>query len=121
MPWTRCRTQAPDLILLNPPFHLGAGVHAGAGLKLFEAAGRVLAPGGELWTVYNSHLQYRPALERLVGPTREVGRNPKFTVTASTRKVRAASKAGHSVDSTGRVTYDSGSNSAHERTFRGNQ
>lgn len=75
-----------DLILLNPPFHVGAAVHAGAGIKLIEAAGRVLAPGGELWTVFNSHLHYRPALERLVGPTREVGRNPKFTVTASTRK-----------------------------------
>jgi len=75
-----------DLILLNPPFHVGAAVHSGAGLKLIEAAGRVLAPGGELWTVYNSHLHYRPALERLVGPTREVGRNPKFTVTSSTRK-----------------------------------
>ena len=79
--------QSADLILLNPPFHLESAVHAGAGLKLVEAAGRVLAPGGELWTVFNSHLQYRPALERLVGPTREVGRNTKFTVTASTRKV----------------------------------
>ncbi|WP_427131047.1 class I SAM-dependent methyltransferase [Pseudarthrobacter sp. S9] len=75
-----------DLILLNPPFHLEAAVHSGAGIKLFEAAGRVLAPGGELWTVFNSHLHYRPALERLIGPTREVGRNPKFTVTASTRR-----------------------------------
>lgn len=75
-----------DLVLLNPPFHLGAAVHAGAGLKLIEAAARVLAPGGQLWTVFNSHLQYRPALERLVGPTREVGRNPKFTVTASVRR-----------------------------------
>jgi len=72
-----------DLILLNPPFHLGASVHAGAALKMFEAAARVLAPGGELWTVYNSHLQYRPSLERLIGPTVEEGRNPKFTVTRS--------------------------------------
>ncbi|MFF2029840.1 class I SAM-dependent methyltransferase [Arthrobacter sp. NPDC058192] len=80
-----------DLILLNPPFHLEAAVHAGAGIKLFEAAGRVLAPGGELWTVFNSHLHYRPALERLIGPTREVGRNPKFTVTASTRHLRTGS------------------------------
>ncbi len=76
------------LVLLNPPFHLGAAVHAGAGFKLIEAAARVLAPGGELWTVFNSHLPYRPALERLVGPTREVGRNPKFTVTASVRRPR---------------------------------
>ncbi|MFF1251538.1 class I SAM-dependent methyltransferase [Pseudarthrobacter sp. NPDC058329] len=77
-----------DLILLNPPFHVGAGVHAGAGLKLIEAAGRVLAPGGELWTVYNRHLAYLPALERHVGPTVVKGQNPKFTVTLSTRRSR---------------------------------
>jgi 16S rRNA (guanine1207-N2)-methyltransferase len=75
-----------DLILLNPPFHVGAGVHAGAGLKLIEAAGRVLAPGGELWTVFNRHLAYLPALERHVGPTVVKGQNPKFTVTLSTRR-----------------------------------
>lgn len=74
------------LVLLNPPFHLGASVHAGAGIKLFEAAARVLAPGGELWTVFNRHLQYLPALERLVGPTTVRGSNPKFTVAVSTRR-----------------------------------
>jgi 16S rRNA (guanine1207-N2)-methyltransferase len=75
-----------DLIVLNPPFHLGAAVHAGGALHLFEDCARVLAPGGELWTVFNSHLGYRPALTRLVGPTRQMGRNPKFTVTVSTRR-----------------------------------
>jgi 16S rRNA (guanine1207-N2)-methyltransferase len=74
-----------DLVLLNPPFHVGAGVHAGAGLKLIAAAGRVLEPGGELWTVFNRHLQYLPALERHVGPTLVKGQNPKFTVTLSRR------------------------------------
>jgi 16S rRNA (guanine1207-N2)-methyltransferase len=73
-----------SLILLNPPFHLGASVHAGAGLKMIQAAGRVLSPGGELWTVYNSHLHYLPALERSVGPTRVAGKNTKFTVAVST-------------------------------------
>lgn len=75
-----------ELIVLNPPFHIGNAVHAGIALKLFADAGRVLAPGGELWTVWNSHLAYKPALNRLVGPTREVSRNPKFTVTVSTRR-----------------------------------
>lgn len=74
-----------DLILLNPPFHSGHIVHAGIALKLFADAGRVLASGGELWTVWNSHLHYRGALERLVGPTRQVARDRKFTVTVSTR------------------------------------
>lgn len=76
-----------DLILLNPPFHLGATVHAGAGVKMFEAAGRVLAPGGQLWTVFNRHLNYLPALERLVGPTAVKGHHPKFTVAVSTRRL----------------------------------
>ncbi|MEO6504583.1 MAG: methyltransferase [Terrimesophilobacter sp.] len=80
--------QQPDasaeLIVLNPPFHIGAAVHAGGALRLFEDCARVLAPGGELWTVFNSHLGYRPALTRIVGPTRQIGRNPKFTVTVST-------------------------------------
>lgn len=75
-----------ELIVLNPPFHIGASVHAGIALKLFADAGRVLMPGGELWTVWNSHLTYKSALARLVGPTREVARNPKFTVTVSTRR-----------------------------------
>ena len=75
-----------ELILLNPPFHIGASVHAGIALKMFEHAARVLAPGGELWTVWNSHLQYRAALERIVGPTEQVGRNAKFTVAVSRRR-----------------------------------
>lgn len=75
-----------DLVLLNPPFHVGAGVHAGVGLKMIEAAGRVLAPGGELWTVFNRHLPYRPALERHVGPTEVEGQNPKFLVTRSVKR-----------------------------------
>lgn len=74
-----------QLVVLNPPFHIGNAVHAGIALKLFADAGRVLAPGGELWTVWNSHLGYKPALTRLVGPTRQVARNAKFTVTVSTR------------------------------------
>jgi 16S rRNA (guanine1207-N2)-methyltransferase len=73
-----------ELIVLNPPFHIGSSVHAGIALKLFADAGRVLQPGGELWTVWNTHLGYRPALTRLVGPTHQVGRNAKFTVTVST-------------------------------------
>lgn len=73
-----------DLILLNPPFHVGSAVHAGVALGLFDEAARVLKPGGELWTVFNSHLKYRAALMRAVGPTRLVGQNPKFTVTVST-------------------------------------
>lgn len=75
-----------DLVLLNPPFHVGATVHPGVARALFADAARVLRPGGELWAVWNSHLRYRPTLEQVVGPTRQAGRDAKFTVTVSTRR-----------------------------------
>jgi 16S rRNA (guanine1207-N2)-methyltransferase len=75
-----------DLVLLNPPFHVDAAVEPGVARKLFEGAARVLRPGGEVWTVFNSHLKHRQVLEEVVGDTRQVGRNPKFTVTASVRR-----------------------------------
>ncbi|MGC5222935.1 class I SAM-dependent methyltransferase [Micromonospora sp. DT81.3] len=74
-----------SFVALNPPFHAGAAVPGGVAEPLFAEAGRVLAPGGQLWAVWNSPQRYRPALERLVGPTRQVARNAKFTVTVSTR------------------------------------
>lgn len=75
-----------SFIVLNPPFHSGAAVHEGIAPRLFADAARVLRPGGELWTVWNSHLRYRPVLERIVGETRQIARNAKFTVTASVRR-----------------------------------
>lgn len=75
--------QSADLILLNPPFHLGASIHTGAAIRLFDAAARLLRPGGELLTVYNSHLAYKRELTTRVGPTEQLRRTPKFTVTRS--------------------------------------
>ncbi|MGI6877668.1 class I SAM-dependent methyltransferase [Microbacterium sp. gxy059] len=75
-----------DLVLLNPPFHSGSAVTTAIAPRLFADAARVLRPGGELWTVWNSHLRYRPQLERIVGPTRQVARDRTFTVTASARR-----------------------------------
>jgi 16S rRNA (guanine1207-N2)-methyltransferase len=75
-----------SFIALNPPFHVGGAVHEGVAPRLFADAARVLRPGGELWTVWNSALFYRPALERIVGPTRQIARNAKFTVTASVKR-----------------------------------
>lgn len=74
-----------ELIVLNPPFHVGATVHAGIAHKLFAAAAHVLAPGGELWCVYNRHLDYQGTLRAVVGGTRIVAQNSKFTLTVSTK------------------------------------
>lgn len=75
-----------DLLVLNPPFHAGHTVDPRVALRLISASARVLRPGGELWCVWNSHLAYRPELERRVGPTRQLARNTTFTVTVSTRR-----------------------------------
>ncbi|MCW2698796.1 MAG: rlmG [Blastococcus sp.] len=75
-----------DLVVCNPPFHVGAAVVTTAADRLFAAAARVLRPGGELWTVYNGSLRYKPALSRLVGPTKVADATAKFTVTVSTRR-----------------------------------
>ncbi|GGL30876.1 class I SAM-dependent methyltransferase [Nocardia jinanensis] len=74
-----------DLVVCNPPFHVGAAVHTGSAIKMFTQTGRVLRPGGELWTVYNNHLNHRTMVERMVGRTEVMGRNRKFTVTRSVR------------------------------------
>ncbi|MCB7137099.1 class I SAM-dependent methyltransferase [Cellulosimicrobium marinum] len=77
-----------DVVLLNPPFHEGAALRTDAAHRMFASARRVLRPGGELWCVWNAHLRYRPALERTVGPTTQVARDRRFTVTRSVRTTR---------------------------------
>jgi 16S rRNA (guanine1207-N2)-methyltransferase len=75
-----------DLVVCNPPFHLGAAVVPELAERLARGAARLLRPGGELWTVYNTPLGHRTVLARRVGPTRVVSRTPKFTVTVSVRR-----------------------------------
>jgi 16S rRNA (guanine1207-N2)-methyltransferase len=77
-----------ELIVLNPPFHSGTTVTADVGIRLIADAARVLTPGGELRVVFNSHLRYQPTLRRLVGATRQVARNSKFTITSSVKGAR---------------------------------
>jgi 16S rRNA (guanine1207-N2)-methyltransferase len=72
-----------DLILCNPPFHRGNTRDSAVAFEMFEQAARTLRPGGELWTVFNSHLPYLRALRRVVGRTTVAGQNSGFTVTRS--------------------------------------
>jgi 16S rRNA (guanine1207-N2)-methyltransferase len=75
-----------DLVLCNPPFHRGNTRDSAPAFAMIGEAARVLAPGGELWTVYNSHLPYLRALRRLVGRTTLVGQNAQYTVTRSVQE-----------------------------------
>lgn len=75
-----------SLVALNPPFHSAAAVTELIAPRMFADVARVLRPGGQLWCVWNSGLKYRPLLARTIGPTEQVARNAKFTVTVSTRR-----------------------------------
>ncbi|SNS96687.1 16S rRNA (guanine1207-N2)-methyltransferase [Micrococcales bacterium KH10] len=74
-----------DLILCNPPFHQGAAVDTSIAWDFFATASRVLRPEGQMWTVFNRHLPYLPALRRQIGPTTVVHATPKFTIARSER------------------------------------
>ncbi|WP_179444685.1 methyltransferase [Naumannella cuiyingiana] len=73
------------VIVCNPPFHVGAAKDSSPAFAMFDAAGAGLAPGGEFWCVFNSHLPYLPALRRAIGPTGIVARDRAYTVTRSVR------------------------------------
>ncbi|WP_153038824.1 class I SAM-dependent methyltransferase, partial [Rathayibacter tanaceti] len=74
-----------DVVLCNPPFHSDGAVTDLVARRMLRAAGRVLRPGGELWTVFNSHLAHPAELRRAIGPTKVVARDRRFTVTRSVR------------------------------------
>ena len=74
-----------DLILLNPPFHQGTAIETETAAALMATAAEHLAPGGQVLTVFNSHLRYRGRLESMIGPSRQLARNKKFTVISSRR------------------------------------
>lgn len=80
---SRIPARSVDLVVLNPPFHDGFGLDDDAAAPLFGAAARILRPGASLVTVFNAHLPHRTALRRLVGPTQQLARTPKFIVTRS--------------------------------------
>nr|NLI51577.1 methyltransferase [Propionibacterium sp.] len=77
-----------DLIVSNPPFHQGAAKDSTPTLAALTTAGAVLAPGGEFWCVFNSHLPYLQVLASAVGPTRIVARDRHYTVTRSVATAR---------------------------------
>ncbi len=79
-----------DLIVTNPPFHLGSARDSGPTLRMLADAARALRPGGELWCVYNSHLPGGEHLPERVGRTRQVARTRAYTVT---RNVNGAGRS----------------------------
>ncbi|WOQ16650.1 class I SAM-dependent methyltransferase [Raineyella sp. W15-4] len=74
-----------DLVVCNPPFHVGTAKDSTPAFRMIRTAARALRPGGELWCVYNAHLPYLPTLRRDVGPAEIVVRDRSYLVTRSIR------------------------------------
>lgn len=75
-----------DVVVCNPPFHSDGAVTELVARRMIRAAARILRPGGEMWTVFNSHLSHPAVLRTAVGETRVVARDRKFSVTRSVRR-----------------------------------
>ncbi|GAA5511584.1 ribosomal RNA small subunit methyltransferase C [Deinococcus carri] len=73
-----------DVMLTNPPFHVGRGVVLDVAREFIAAAARRLNPGGTLYLVANEPLPYETPL-RALGEVRELRRGEGFKVLAATR------------------------------------
>jgi len=67
-----------ELILCNPPFHLGHTVDEFAGRRLIEQCADALQPGGQLLLVANRHLNYGGVFKRRFSRVEQPGQNRKF-------------------------------------------
>lgn len=82
---SRLPDAAFDTIALNPPFHDGTTVDATIAQHLLDASARLLAPGGALYLVHNSHLRYRGEVGRRFASVEQVARDRTFTVLRASR------------------------------------
>lgn len=75
-----------DLVLLNPAFHLGAGVRVGLGAAMVETAIRRVRRGGDVWMVANEDLPYDAVIEAAGGEATRVARAGGFRVSRVRRR-----------------------------------
>lgn len=71
---------AVDLVVTNPPFHVGTAKDSMPTLGMIRDAARVLRPEGELWLVFNSHLPYVAEARSVFSDVRVVDRDREFSV-----------------------------------------
>jgi len=75
-----CPPGSLDLVLCNPPFHVGQQQDTSIAERLFRQAREALKPGGELWVVGNRHLGYHIRLRKRFKNADVMAANRKFVV-----------------------------------------
>ncbi|HQE93044.1 MAG TPA: methyltransferase [Anaerolineae bacterium] len=73
-------TASCDVVVANPPFHRGHGIHFETARMFIQEAVRVLKPGGTLYLVANTFLDYEPWLRAYCGEARLVGEDRRYRV-----------------------------------------
>jgi 16S rRNA (guanine1207-N2)-methyltransferase len=81
------KAQRFDLVVTNPPFHLG-GIHTTEIAERFiREAAQVLRPRGRFYVVANRFLKYEPTLRACFHTVEEVGGNTRFKVLLATNPI----------------------------------
>jgi 16S rRNA (guanine1207-N2)-methyltransferase len=81
------REQRFDLIVTNPPFHLGGIQTTEIGERFIREAAQVLRPRGRFYLVANRFLKYEPALRTCFHSVEEVGGNTRYKVLLATNPI----------------------------------
>jgi len=82
---TETDTGSLDVVVCNPPFHMGRATDDLIAWRMFEQARRSLRKGGELRIVGNRHLGYHVKLKRLYGNCEVLNSDRKFVVLRAIR------------------------------------
>ncbi len=74
-----------DVVVTNPPFHVGKATELTVPLQFIQDAWTVLAPGGGLFLVANRTLPYEGAIRQRFGNIAMLHDGPRFKVLGATR------------------------------------
>jgi len=74
------REQRFDLVVTNPPFHIGGIQTTEIGQRFIREAAQVLHPRGRFYLVANRFLSYEPTMRTCFGLVEEIGGNTRFKV-----------------------------------------
>jgi 16S rRNA (guanine1207-N2)-methyltransferase len=69
-----------DVIISNPPFHVGAAPDPALGQAFIASAAQALQSGGQLWLVANRHLPYEAELARHFRSVRSVAQAQGYKI-----------------------------------------
>jgi 16S rRNA (guanine1207-N2)-methyltransferase len=78
--------QRYDLVLTNPPFHVGKPVDGDVARAFIERAGQALKPGGQLILVANQFLRYEQVLRSTFEDVACLAANPSYRVWAAANR-----------------------------------